>query len=103
MTSEREASGGMRPEERGHDWVWTAWVRVGRKHWRRLGEKFWRVPTDIQKRRYAICRECEEFIPATTQCRRCYCAMGIKTWYAGLACPQGKWPAVTPPSDPPQT
>lgn len=90
----------MDDSERGHDWAWTSWVRVGRKHWRRVAEKFWRVPTEVKKERYAICVECEEFVPGTTQCRQCYCAMGIKTWYASVACPKGKWPALSPPDSP---
>lgn len=86
-------------DERGDGWAWTDWISVGRQRWRRLGRKFWRVPKDIKRQRTAICRECEEYVAATTQCRQCHCAMGIKGWLAESACPLGKWPAVTPPRD----
>ncbi|MGA8261832.1 MAG: hypothetical protein WB783_16595 [Arenicellales bacterium] len=85
------------PDDGDQGWKWTAWVKVGKERWRNLGEKFWRVPPEVKRQRYGICRECEEFIPVTTQCRRCYCPMGIKTWYGGFACPKGKWPALSPP------
>jgi hypothetical protein len=81
------------------EWTWTSWVPVRSKRWKRLGEKFWRVPGEIKRHRYGICKECEEFIPFTTQCRLCFCAMGIKTWYAGFSCPKGKWSAVTVPPE----
>ncbi|MFZ0487143.1 MAG: hypothetical protein WAL83_09100 [Arenicellales bacterium] len=87
------------PDQRETQWAWTAWIKVGKARWRRLNEKFWRVPREVKWERYAICQDCEEFVPVTTQCRRCLCAMGIKTWYAGFACPEGKWPALSPPAD----
>ncbi len=86
--------------DRDAGWRWTAWIRTGKTSWRRLSSRFWRVPAEVKNHRYAICRQCEHFVPATTQCRRCYCAMGIKAWYAELSCPEGKWDAVQPPPGP---
>lgn len=94
-----EPPGARGPSEadRGHGWLWTDWIRTGRARWRRVTEKFLRVPSEIKDRRYAICQQCEHFVPATTQCRKCYCAMGLKAWYAELACPDGKWGPERPP------
>lgn len=79
------------------NWAWTSWVRVGRDSWRRLNETFWRVPVDVRTERIKICRNCEEFIARTTQCRVCWCAMAFKTWYGGFSCPKSKWQAVSRP------
>ena len=98
MGADRIDSDRSHPDQEGWGWIWTDWIPVGIRRWRRLGEKFWRVPGEIKDKRYAICQACEEFVPVTTQCRRCYCAMGIKTWYSGFSCPKGKWPAVSPPA-----
>lgn len=98
MTTDQSPADPSGEDQHEDEWVWTSWIRGRRKRWQQLGEKFWRVPVDIKEQRYGICRECEEFISFTTQCRVCFCAMGIKTWYAGFACPKDKWPAVAVPS-----
>lgn len=85
-------------DEREDEWVWTSWIRGRKKLWQQLEEKFLRVPVEIKKHRYGTCLQCEEFISFTTQCRLCFCPMGVKTWYAGFSCPKSKWPAVTPPA-----
>lgn len=72
-------------------WRLTQWIQVGEAKWRKQAEKFWRVPADIKDKRYAICQSCEHYIKITTQCQQCHCAMGIKTWLGGFACPIGKW------------
>jgi hypothetical protein len=90
-------SGRTEQDEQEHEWVWTSWIRGRQKRWQQLEEKFMRVPVDIKRRRYGICLQCEEFISFTTQCRLCFCAMGVKTWYAGFSCPKDKWPAVSAP------
>lgn len=74
-------------------WRYTDLIQVGINRWSKLSEKFWRVPSDIKDRRYDTCKQCEHFISATTQCSKCLCAMGIKTWLGGFACPIDKWPA----------
>lgn len=84
-------------DESEYDFSWTSWIRGRQNRWQQVTEKFWRVPAEVKNERYRICRECEEFISLSTQCRLCFCAMGIKTWYAGFSCPKGKWHAVTPP------
>ena len=45
----------------------------------------------IQEQRYAICKECPEFVSLTTQCKQCGCIMQLKTRYAGAVCPLKKW------------
>lgn len=91
--------GELTEADRQQNWRWTDWIQTGQATWRRVSKKFWRVPGEVKSERYAICRACEHFVPMTTQCRKCYCAMGIKAWYAELSCPEGKWHAVTPPDD----
>lgn len=98
-TSSSDSSDFKQQDEREDEWVWTSWIRGRQRRWLEIGEKFWRVPAPIKKHRYGICLECEEFLSFTTQCRLCFCAMGIKTWYAGFSCPKGKWDAVTVPPD----
>ena len=73
------------------NWRFTEWIQVGEARWRKESEKFWRVPAEVKDSRYAICRSCDLYIKATTQCKHCLCFMGIKTWIGGFACPKGKW------------
>jgi hypothetical protein len=44
--------------------------------------------------RYRICVQCPQFIQATTQCKKCWCIMKLKTKIPSAKCPIGKWPAV---------
>jgi len=83
--------------ESHHEWAWTNQVPMGRSGWRGFGKWFWRVPVEIKRERKAVCSDCEEYVPATTQCRQCSCAMGIKGWLAAASCPLGKWGPATPP------
>lgn len=42
---------------------------------------------EIRESRLGICRGCEHFIPGTSRCDICKCFMKVKTWIAGVSCP----------------
>lgn len=44
--------------------------------------------------RYDICKSCEHFVSATTQCLKCGCIMKAKTYLPFSECPVGKWGKV---------
>ena len=46
---------------------------------------------DTARKRYQICKECEEFRQSTGQCKLCNCFMRIKTRFSFSDCPLGKW------------
>lgn len=46
---------------------------------------------DIIEARLAECNDCEHFIKATSQCKKCGCFMKVKTRLATARCPIGKW------------
>ena len=46
---------------------------------------------EVIDKRMEICRSCDFFITLTTQCKKCGCAMALKTKLAGAGCPIGKW------------
>ena len=41
--------------------------------------------------RYDICKACEFFKPALTQCKECGCFMKMKVKLEKAQCPKGKW------------
>ena len=45
----------------------------------------------IIEARLAECYDCEHFIKATSQCKKCGCFMKVKTRIATARCPIGKW------------
>ncbi len=45
----------------------------------------------IIESRMAECHDCEHFIKATSQCKKCGCFMKVKTRFATARCPIGKW------------
>jgi protein-arginine kinase activator protein McsA len=45
----------------------------------------------ITENRMEICKECPFYFKATTQCKKCGCAMALKTKLEAAACPIGKW------------
>jgi len=69
---------------------WKAQFREGLS-WLKDSANLVSVPREIHKRRYAICQSCEEFRPATKQCRVCDCFMPLKTRMNIAPCPLGKW------------
>jgi hypothetical protein len=87
----------MSEPDRAPDWSFTNWIQIGRDRWQRLDRAFWRVPAETKRLRYDTCKACDRFVAATSQCRECWCAMGIKTWFGAFSCPLGKWQAEEPP------
>ena len=53
-----------------------------------------RTPIEIAKERYAICKNCPEFIALTTQCKQCGCIMKAKVKLPHASCPLDKWQAT---------
>ena len=50
-----------------------------------------KVTEEVANNRMAICRECPEFIKATSQCKQCGCFMNAKTKIEAATCPLSKW------------
>jgi hypothetical protein len=46
---------------------------------------------EIAKDRLDICKTCEQYVEATTQCKECWCFMSAKTLWPSADCPLGKW------------
>lgn len=61
------------------------------KPWDMLNPQTEWVEDSVKQSRYDICKQCPEFISATTQCKECGCIMKIKTGMAKAFCPIGKW------------
>jgi len=53
-----------------------------------------RVDRRVRADRMKVCKACDRFISATSQCRECGCFMVLKTTLARAECPLGKWNAV---------
>jgi len=49
------------------------------------------VPKEVAQSRYDVCKQCDKFIPLTTQCKECTCIMKIKVKVAAVRCPLNKW------------
>ena len=62
--------------------------------WDLFNKNIGRVETDIAQERLAICKGCDKFISATTQCKECGCIMKLKTKLPNASCPLHKWEAV---------
>jgi hypothetical protein len=54
-------------------------------------DSVWAKRQRVSEERMKICRECDKFIPATTQCSECLCFMRGKTLFMDSKCPIGKW------------
>ena len=50
-----------------------------------------RSPKVIAEGRLDICQNCDDYMPITRQCGRCWCVMPIKVHLANAECPVGKW------------
>lgn len=59
--------------------------------WDLLNPNMARSDQDLQLQRLAVCRTCEHFRAATSQCRLCGCIMPLKTRLADATCPDGRW------------
>jgi hypothetical protein len=59
--------------------------------WDLYNKNIGRVELEISVKRLDICKACDKFIKATTQCRECWCVMAQKTKLPNAECPKGKW------------
>lgn len=48
----------------------------------------------MAKKRYIICKQCDEFIDYIMVCKVCYCFMPGKTRLKESECPLGKWKSI---------
>lgn len=62
--------------------------------WDLFNKNLGRVETQIAKERLEICKGCEKFVSATTQCKECGCVMAAKTKLPNASCPLGKWDQI---------
>lgn len=53
------------------------------------------APEDIKEQRITICKECDQFIKITSQCKMCGCYMPAKTSLANSSCPLRKWGKIS--------
>ena len=66
-------------------------IKRSARPWDLFNAKIGRVPEDIQKIRYNICKDCPYFISLTTQCKICKCFMKEKTKLPNASCPMHYW------------
>lgn len=59
--------------------------------WDLLNPNIENVDLVVQEKRISICRQCDRFIKATTQCKECGCVMKLKTKLPHASCPLDKW------------
>lgn len=62
--------------------------------WDLFNKNIGRVENEISLQRLDICKSCDKFIKATTQCKECGCIMKLKTKLPNASCPLHKWEAV---------
>jgi hypothetical protein len=66
--------------------------RVGStRPWDILSTNVERATDAEESMRFSMCQDCPEFIRLTSQCKKCGCAMRLKTKLKAAACPIGKW------------
>jgi hypothetical protein len=61
--------------------------------WDLLNPNIARVSEEEAEARLNVCKACPEFIPMTTQCKKCGCIMALKTKLDNATCPLDKWKA----------
>jgi predicted nucleic acid binding AN1-type Zn finger protein len=49
------------------------------------------APSKVASERMLICEACDKYSPLTTTCDVCHCIMPLKTTFANMSCPLGKW------------
>lgn len=59
--------------------------------WDLFNAKIGRVPENIQKNRFDICKECPRFSKNLGICKECGCFMKEKTKLPNAFCPLHKW------------
>jgi len=75
--------------------AWEIWKdKNSAKPWDYFNPKSIHVNEDMKQERLNICKSCDRYIHATTQCKECGCIMKMKTSIPHANCPLGKWSAV---------
>lgn len=74
----------------------SAWKRYKQnlgdtRPWHIITERDNLLSEDDAIKRFDICKACPEFIPLTTQCKKCGCIMRLKTKLPQATCPLNKW------------
>jgi hypothetical protein len=59
--------------------------------WDLYNKKIGRVDSLTAEQRLEICKGCDFFIKATSQCKKCGCIMRSKVTLPNAECPIGKW------------
>ena len=67
--------------------------------WDLFNKNLGRVEDAISQKRLDICRSCDKFLKATTQCTECGCFMNLKTKLPNAECPLHKWGQENIPID----
>jgi hypothetical protein len=67
--------------------------------WDLFNKNLKKVESSISEKRLSICRECPQFLAATTQCKECGCIMKLKTKLPNAECPLHKWGQENIPFD----
>lgn len=62
--------------------------------WDLFNKNLGRVEGEVALDRLEICKSCEHFIKATTQCTKCGCVMNAKVKLPNAECPIHKWEQV---------
>ena len=60
----------------------------------RLAEDSSKATAEQKEERLAICRECEFLNAEKMVCMKCGCWLELKTQFANMSCPIGKWTEV---------
>jgi hypothetical protein len=47
------------------------------------------------EKRYAVCKQCEQFVAFSAKCRICGCFMKAKVYFPKVECPLNKWTNVS--------
>lgn len=71
--------------------VTTQLANAGKALVRAVASGFSRVTAEEHERRRAICEACEYYDDTQERCRRCGCAVAIKSWLNSEVCPIGLW------------
>lgn len=61
------------------------------------------MPREEITRRHAVCRsnECGRYLPDVDRCAECGCSVAKKVAWRTASCPLGRWPALSPVTEPP--
>lgn len=46
---------------------------------------------EVSEQRYSVCKECDQLMAVTKQCKKCWCVMPVKVTVSTATCPLNKW------------